>query len=123
MALCYLCHAWWHSNPGESGIWLRNKIGEEQYAYLVAKAKEPFKFDKAMQAHVLTNLKIEMKHLHNCQVAGAQLLAIENPYLGEVQPIERKKRKARKKVKKPSRPMSNPKFKCKVNGQTVPRAV
>jgi len=35
IAACYGHHiGWWHKNPLEADIWLRNHIGQEQYDYL-----------------------------------------------------------------------------------------
>ena len=103
-ALCYICHAWWHSFPGESGVWLRNKIGEDQYAYLVAKAQEPFKLDTAMKAHILKRLKesqavFENREWRNNTINIFGRFDFDNPYLGTVEPLARKPRKKAKKKK------------------------
>lgn len=116
--LCFQCHLWWHSNPGESGVWLRNKIGEDQYAYLVSKAREPFKLDNAMKAHILKNLKNSLKYFQAFPPSSNEQVDFRNPYLGTVEPLARKPRKKAKKVK---RIKVQSKFKRKVSGEVVAR--
>lgn len=122
-ALCFQCHLWWHSNPGESGIWLRNKVGEETYSYLVAKSKEPFKLDTAMKAHILKNLKISLAYMENNKRCSI-FTHFDNPYEGTVDPIKRKKRKTVKKAKSKKVIQSkgfHKRFRKKLNGEVVAR--
>jgi hypothetical protein len=126
MCLCFRCHRWWHANPAESGVWCRNVIGEERYAYLLAKKMERFKFDSAMKAHVRKNLQWSWDEMQGCRESGVTgRIEFSNPYLGQVAPLAKRPKKAKKKAgpKKriQSRPLTDPNFKQTLRRGVVPR--
>lgn len=117
--LCFQCHAWWHSNPAESGPWLVELIGQTKFSYLLRRANEPFKFDKAMQAHITKRLA-QMWHI--ASTSGLREFPSPYPAPGELpDALERKPRTAKKKARGPKRRIGNQKFVRKVNGTTVLR--
>jgi hypothetical protein len=92
--LCFQCHAWWHSNPAESGPWLVELIGQTKFSYLLRRANEPFKFDKAMQAHITKRLE---QIWHIASTSGLREFPSPYPAPGELpDPLVKRPRKAKK---------------------------
>ena len=59
--LCFVCHKWWHENPVESGVWIRNYLGEGFIDLLMEKKNQITKYTKADKEDIHKHLKAEYK--------------------------------------------------------------
>lgn len=62
-ALCMGCHRWYHENPTESGLWVRERMGEKAYELLVEKKEQIVKVSKVEEKEISAHYRSEYKKM------------------------------------------------------------
>ena len=62
-ALCMSCHRWWHEYPAESGLWLREFLGEGMADLLQEKANQYVKVTKLEEKEIAKHYKKEYERM------------------------------------------------------------
>ena len=62
-ALCMGCHRWWHENPTESVIWLRELIGDGAYQLLLEKKDQIVKVSKPEEKEISAHYRKEYRRM------------------------------------------------------------
>jgi hypothetical protein len=108
-SLDYACHRYFTENPLAHIEWVKEQLGLERYDALRMRSLLPVKMSPALKAHIIGRLRsalAEMEKLRHYGVTG--YLPFNTPYEGEILPIVRRPKKAKKKAgqkkKIPSRP-------------------
>jgi hypothetical protein len=96
-AKCYRCHMQMEGNPLIFAAWIASRLGNQRLAGLVARSTRPFKFDKAMQAHITKRLE---QTWHIASTSGLKDFPSPYPAPGELpDPLPaRRPKKAKKKA-------------------------
>jgi len=68
--LCTSCHAWWHSNPTESGKWYENLVGENFLVLLREKRDNRMKVPKLEEKDIAKHYRQELKELQEKRNSG-----------------------------------------------------
>ena len=63
IALCMGCHRWWHENPSESGVWIREHLGEGAYSLLEEKKNQIAKISKAEEKEISAHYRKEYRRM------------------------------------------------------------
>ena len=61
-ALCMGCHRWWHENPSESGVWIRELLGKS-YDLLVEKKNQVVKVPKSEEKEIAAHYRKEFRRM------------------------------------------------------------
>ena len=67
---CFNCHAWWHQHPTESGVWFRNKYGEQFADRLIEKKNEYVKVPKTEEKAIAKHYREQTKMIREKREAG-----------------------------------------------------
>jgi hypothetical protein len=57
------CHRWYHENPTESGLWVRELMGEGAYALLVEKKEQIVKVTKTEEKEIAAHYRKEYRRM------------------------------------------------------------
>ncbi|MDP8078353.1 hypothetical protein [Phocoenobacter skyensis] len=70
LALCYSCHEWFGGNPADSGVWLREKLGEGVINILKEKMNSKMKVPKNEEKEIAKHYKEELKKIEQARANG-----------------------------------------------------
>jgi len=62
-ALCAACHRWYHSEPTESGEWIKKTIGMKEYKELVVKKNTIIKVTKKDEKEISKHYRQEYRRM------------------------------------------------------------
>jgi len=62
-ALCMGCHRYFHEQPTESGLWVRELIGDGAYQLLVEKKEQIVKVSKSEEKEIAKHYKKEFERM------------------------------------------------------------
>ena len=62
-ALCMGCHRWYHENPTESGLWVRERMGDGAYQLLVEKKEQVVKVSKVEEKEIAAHYRKEYRRM------------------------------------------------------------
>jgi len=57
------CHRWFHEQPTESGIWVRELMGEKAYELLKEKKEQIVKVSKAEEKEIAKHYRDEYRRM------------------------------------------------------------
>lgn len=120
VALTHDEHRYFTENPVAFANWCNAKFGQDHMYRLAMLAAAPRKFSAREKAGLLKHYRAELDRLKTARENG-RLGRIEFFWPDPIVEAAPRKRKAKKKAPKASRPLTNPKLKRKVNGAVVPR--
>lgn len=69
-ALCYSCHEWFGGNPADSGLWVRNLLGEGHFQLLEEKRDCKVKVSKLEEKEIAAHYRKQLKILEERRAAG-----------------------------------------------------
>lgn len=69
-SLCFTCHKWWHENPVESGIWIRELLGQGFIDLLEEKKNSIAKYSKPVLEDIYKHLNAEYKRMVQLRADG-----------------------------------------------------
>jgi hypothetical protein len=61
--LCMGCHLWYHQQPTESGMWMRELMGEKAYDLLKEKKEQIVKVTKAEEKEIAAHYRKEYRRM------------------------------------------------------------
>ena len=62
-ALCFSCHQWYGGNPAESGVWIRNLLGDGFINLLIEKKNQIVKVSKQEEKDIGKHYKKEYERM------------------------------------------------------------
>ena len=70
-ALCYGCHQWFGGNPADSGLWIRELLGEGAIDLLIEKRNSKTKVSKLEEKDIAKHYREQLKKLLEKRSKGA----------------------------------------------------
>lgn len=68
--LCFSCHKWWHESPAQSGVWIRELLGNGFIDLLEEKKNQIKKYSKVVREDIHKHLKAEHKKMLESRSQG-----------------------------------------------------
>lgn len=121
VSLCHYSHRYFTENPAAFIAWIKSRIGEQAYDELERLARQPRKFSPREMEGLYQHMLHEYARLRSARENGREG-RLEFFWPDPILEVEPRKKAKKASAKKPSKPLTNPNFKRKVNGQTVVRA-
>ena len=70
-ALCFACHQWFGGNPADSGLWVREFVGDGVIALLEEKRDSKVKVSKLEEKDIAKHYREQLKILEERRAHGA----------------------------------------------------
>lgn len=117
---CAHCHEYFGKRPAEFTRWARDHLGDGKHRLVMLRAKTVFKVSPRQKEWARKHLLNELARViseRNSGFNGRLTWTFPKEPWGEAEP----RKKAKKAKAKKSKPLTNQKFKRKINGTTVRR--
>lgn len=69
-ALCFSCHQWFGGNPADSGLWVRELLGEGHFQLLEEKRDSKIKVSKLEEKEIAAHYRKQLKELEARRLEG-----------------------------------------------------